>query len=156
MHCPAIKGLSTLEKHKALGTGIVRSARIVSCMRATPVVACASVFLASCAHARERRHAHYYSRDCGLLQSGTLLHHHVRLRGQRCQWVMWGNAWDTGEREISWRQDLWTRTSRKPVAPFSTMAALGYFREISAPSPQNQCWSAVSSLSYSTDARTGF
>ena len=26
------------------------------------------------------------------------------------------------------------------------MAALGYFREISAPSPQNQCWSAVSSL----------
>ena len=91
-------------------------------------------------------HAHYYSRDCGLLQSGTLLHHHVRLRGQRCQWVMWGNAWDTGEREISWRQDLWTRTSRKPVAPFSTMAALGYFREISAPSPQNQCWSAVSSL----------
>ena len=57
-----------------------------------------------------------------------------------------GNAWDTGEREISWRQDLWTRTSRKPVAPFSTMAALGYFREISAPSPQNQCWSAVSSL----------
>ena len=58
-------------------------------------------------------HAHYYSRDCGLLQSGTLLHHHVRLRGQRCQWVMWGNAWDTGEREISWRQDLWTRTSRR-------------------------------------------
>ena len=31
-------------------------------------------------------------------------------------------------REISWRQDLWTRTSRKPVAPFSTMAALGVFQ----------------------------
>ena len=30
--------------------------------------------------------------------------------------------------EISWRQDLWTRTSRKPVAPFSTMAALGVFQ----------------------------
>ena len=26
------------------------------------------------------------------------------------------------------RQDLWTRTSRKPVAPFSTMAALGVFQ----------------------------
>ena len=60
--------------------------------------------------------------------------------------MMWGNAWDTGGREISWQQDLWTKTSRKPVAPFSTMAALGSFREISVPSLQNQCWNAVSSL----------
>ena len=33
--------------------------------------------------------------------------------------------------------------------------ALGSFREISVPSPQNQCWNAVSSLSYSTDVKTG-
>ena len=35
-------------------------------------------------------------------------------------------------RSPAWQQDLWTKTSRKPVAPFSTMAALGSFREISA------------------------
>ena len=34
-------------------------------------------------------------------------------------------------REVTWRQDLWTRTS--------LWQHWGYFREISAPSPQNQC-----------------
>ena len=47
---------------KALGTGIVRSARIVSCMRAIPVVACASVSRLARMRANGvgNAHAHYY------------------------------------------------------------------------------------------------
>ena len=59
-----------------------------------------------------------------------------------------------------WKGDLLSTRSvdeniKKARRAFSTMAALGSFREISVPSPQNQCWNAVSSLSYSTDVKTG-
>ena len=54
-----------------------------------------------------------------------------------------------------WKGDLLATRSVDDNIKKARRTFSQYGREISAPSPQNQCWSAVSSLSYSTDARTG-
>ena len=46
---------------------------------------------------------------------------------------MWGSVWATGGREIFLQQSLWTKTSRRPDAAFSTTAVLVLSRETSAP-----------------------